>query len=72
MNAPAPPFSTPYCVELQVNLDDAADDARRIMGESWCCRNAKSRWFRSVDKLKQTVRFSFHCRRDAVHFWLAN
>lgn len=72
MNAPVPPFSTPYSVELMINLDDPTDDARRIMGRSWCCQNVESRWFRSVNKLKQSVRFSFQCHRDAVRFWLSN
>ncbi|QTC90854.1 hypothetical protein [Brevundimonas goettingensis] len=57
---------------MAIDLDDATDDARRLLAESWCCENAEKRWFRSVDKLKQTVRFSFQCRRDAVHFWLSN
>ena len=72
MSLPVPPFDTPYRIELQVNLDDATDDRRRIVAEWWCCDQAEERWFRSVDKLTGTVRFSFECDRDAVHFWLAN
>lgn len=33
MSLPVPPFDTPYSIELQVNLDDATDDRRRIVAE---------------------------------------
>ena len=72
MSLPVPPFDTPYRIELQVNLDDATDDRRRIVAEWWCCDQAQGRWFRSVDKLTGTVRFSFETDRDAILFWLAN
>lgn len=72
MSLPVPPFDTPYSIELQVNLDDATDDRRRIVAEWWCCDQTQGRWFRSVDKLKGTVWFSFENEKDAIHFWLAN
>ena len=72
MSLPVPPFDTPYRIELQVNLDDATDDRRRIVAEWWCCDQAQGRWFRSVNKLTGVVRFSFAQHRDAIAFWLAN
>lgn len=72
MSLPVPPFDTPYSIELQVNLDDAEDDRRRIVAEWWCCDQAQGRWFRSIKKLTGTVRFSFERDRDAIAFWLAN
>ncbi len=72
MNKPVPPFVTPYHIELQINLDDMMDDSRRVAGECWCCDQAQGRWFRSVNKLSGTVRFSFEDEKDAVRFWLAN
>lgn len=72
MSLPVPPFDTPYSIELQVNLDDATDDRRRIVAEWWCCDQAQGRWFRSVDKLTGTIRFSFEEDKDAIQFWLAN
>ena len=72
MSLPVPPFDTPYRIELQVNLDDATDDRRRIVAEWWCCDQAHGRWFRSVNKMTGTVRFSFEHDMDAIQFWLAN
>lgn len=72
MSLPVPPFDTPYRIELQVNLDNAVDDRRRIVAEWWCCDHALGPWFRSVNKLTGTVRFSFEDKNDAIHFWLAN
>jgi hypothetical protein len=72
MSLPVPPFDTPYSIELQVNLDDATDDRRRTVAEWWCCDHALGCWFRSVNKLTGTVRFSFEHDQDAIQFWLAN
>lgn len=72
MSLPVAPFETDHHIEMDIDLDDAADDARRLLAESWCCKNTDNRWFRSVNKLKQIVRFSFECHRDAVAFWLSN
>ena len=72
MSLPVPPFHTPHSIELQINLDDAIDDRRRIVAEWWCCDQAQGRWFRSVNKLTGAVRFSFGRHTDAIQFWLAN
>lgn len=72
MSRPVPPFPTDHHIDLKVDLDDAVDDRRRIVAEWWCCGQAQGRWFRSVNKLSGTVRFSFERDRDAVAFWLAN
>lgn len=72
MSLPVAPFETDLHIEMDIDLDDPADDARRLSAESWCCQNAAKRWFRSVNKLDQTVRFSFECDRDAMTFWLSN
>lgn len=72
MSLPVAPFDTDHHIEMDIDLDDAADDARRLSAESWCCQRAEKRWFRSVNKRTQTLRFSFECHRDAVAFWLSN
>lgn len=72
MSIPVPPFDTPNQIELHVNFDDATDDRRRIVAECWCCDQAQGRWFRSVNKMTGTVRFSFEHDIDAIQFWLAN
>jgi len=72
MSLPVSPFETDHHIEMDIDLDDAADDARRLSAESWCCKNTEKRWFRSVNKLTGTVRFSFERDRDAIAFWLAN
>lgn len=72
MSLPVPPFATRHSIDLQIKLDDATDDHRRIIAEWWCCDQAQGRWFRSVNKLTGTVRFSFERDRDAIAFWLAN
>ena len=72
MSLPVPPFDTPHSIELQINFDDATDDRRRIVAEWWCCDHAIGHWFRSVNKLTGTVRFSFEDDKDAIQFWLAN
>lgn len=72
MSLPVAPFKTDHHIEMDIDLDDAADDARRLLAESWCCENAEKRWFRSVNKSDRLVRFSFECHQDAVRFWLAN
>ncbi|QFU30117.1 MULTISPECIES: hypothetical protein [Brevundimonas] len=72
MSLPVVPFETNLHIEMRINLDDAADDRRRITAEWWCCDHADGRWFRSVDKLARTVRFSFESDHDAIAFWLAN
>lgn len=72
MSLPVAPFETDLHIEMDINLDDPADDQRRVSGEAWCCQKAKKGWFRSVNKRTRTVRFSFECHRDAVAFWLSN
>lgn len=72
MSLPVPPFPTDHHIDLQVDLDDATDDRRRMLAEWWCCEHALGPWFRSVKKLTGTVRFSFEHKKDAIHFWLAN
>lgn len=72
MSGPVPPFDTAHRIDLQIKLDDATDDRRRIIAEWWCCDHANGPWFRSVNKLTGTVRFSFEQEKDAIYFWLAN
>jgi hypothetical protein len=72
MSSPVPPFDTAHSIDLQIKLDDATDDRRRIIAEWWCCDHANGLWFRSVNKLTGTVRFSFEQEKDAIYFWLAN
>ena len=72
MSSPVPPFDTAHSIDLQINLDVAADDRRRIVAEWWCIDHALGPWFRSVNKLTGTVRFSFEDYKDAIHFRLAN
>ncbi len=72
MSLPVAPFETDLHIEMDINLDEPADDQRRVFGEAWCCQKAKKGWFRSVNKRTQAVRFSFECHRDAVAFWLSN
>lgn len=72
MSLPVAPFETDHHIEMDIDLDDAADDARRLSAEAWCYQNAKKGWFRSVNKRTQIVRFSFECLRDAMAFWLSN
>lgn len=69
---PVAPFETDYHIEMDINLDDATDDRRRIVAEWWCCDHAQGAWFRSVNKRGRTVRFSFESDRDAIQFWLAH
>ena len=72
MSLPVPPFTTLHYIDLTVDLDDPSDDRRRIVAEWWCCDHANGAWFRSVNKLTGTVRFSFEDDKDAIQFWLAN
>lgn len=72
MSLPVPPFAADHHIELKVDLDDAADDHRRVVAEWWCCDQAQGRWFRSVNKLTGVVRFSFEHEIDAIQFWLSN
>ncbi len=72
MSLPVAPFETDIHIEMVINLDDAADDHRRVVAEWWCCDQAQGGWFRSVNKLARTVRFSFESDHDAIAFWLAN
>lgn len=72
MSLPVQPFATDHHIDLQVDLDDAIDDRRRIVAEWWCCDHSLGPWFRSVNKLTGTVRFSFEREQDGVLFWLAN
>ena len=72
MSVPVPPFATDHNIEMAIKLDDATDDRRRIVAEAWCCDHALGGWFRSVNKLTGTVRFSFEHDHDAIQFWLAN
>jgi len=68
MSRPVPPFPTDYHIDLKVDLDDSVDDRRRIVAEWWCCDQAQGRWFRSVNKLTGTVRFSFEDEKGAALF----
>lgn len=70
MNPPSAPFAAPYAVVLTINLDDCADDLRRIQAEHWCCKRTKGRWFRSVDKRYGNVSFEFSDQQEAALFRL--
>lgn len=70
MNLPVSPFDAPYKIALLIDLDNPADDQRRINAELWCCRETSGRWFRSVDKRYGTVSFSFDDLNEATLFRL--
>lgn len=72
MSLPVPPFIAPYKVVLIINLDDRADDQRRIDAEHWCCVETKGRWFRAVDKRYGNVSFEFEDQQEATLFRLFN
>lgn len=72
MSLPVAPFAAPYKVVLSVDLDNRADDQRRIDAEIWCCRETSGRWFRSVDKRLGEVKFAFEDLNEATLFRLSH
>lgn len=72
MNLPVSPFVAPYKVSLSIDLDNRADDQRRINAEFWCCRETSGKWFRSVDKRLGEVKFWFDDLHEATLFRLSH